>query len=454
MSERIFGTDGVRGRAGAGWLTTENVSALGRAVGRIHRSKMEAKAGERPRAVLGHDGRTSGPVLQEALARGLRAAGFEVRSAGLISSPGLALVTRSGPFGLGAMLSASHNPAEDNGIKVFSGRGEKLSDEEEKAIEARLLMEPEAETEPMAVPIDEELVEGYVDYLIDHAAARLELDGMEIVIDCANGSGSGYAPRVLERLGARVTTLHGEPDGSNINAGCGSTHPESLQREVVARGAALGIALDGDADRCILVDETGELVHGDGILTLEAHDAMATGRWKDPRIVATVMSNRGLHRALSEVGVSVIECRVGDRYVVEALRRESLPVGGEQSGHIIFGDDIHYIGDGLYTALRVLAVMRRSGSPLSTLVAPYSPYPQVLLNVPVARKPPLEELGEVGALVRRVEEEVAGEGRVLLRYSGTESLARVMVEGPDEARIQAQAEEIGALLASEIAGLG
>jgi len=452
MSEhRIFGTDGVRGRAGEGWLAEDAVSALGRAVGRVHLPHAQVAAGSRPLAVLGHDGRESGPVLQAALARGLVAAGFDVTSAGLISSPGLALLTRMGDFGLGVMLSASHNPAADNGIKVFSQRGEKLSDEEELAIEALLRAEPEPETAPIELTVDPELERRYVAYLIDHASRGLELGGLRVALDCAHGSGSHYAPLVLRQLGAEVEALHCEPDGKNINAGCGSTHPGALQREVTSSGAAIGIALDGDADRCILVDERGELVDGDGILTVVAQDAARRSQWQDPRVVATVMSNRGLHRALGEVGVSIVECAVGDRAVVEALRRESLPLGGEQSGHVIFGDDIHYVGDGLYTALRVLGVMRETGRPLSELAAPYAPFPQVLLNVPVKRKPKLESLPKVTALVDSVEDELAGNGRVLLRYSGTESLARVMVEGPDEADIRTTAERIAALLEAEIA---
>lgn len=449
--ERIFGTDGVRGRAGEGWLAEDRVSALGRAVGRIHLPlSAPPTSGGRPRAVLGHDGRASGPVLQAALARGLTAAGFDVVSAGLISSPGLALLARTLPFGLGAMLSASHNPAEDNGIKIFSHEGTKLSDEEEREIEALLQREPDAVPEAVEVPEDPALESHYVDYLLDHVGASLDLDGVEVVIDCANGSGSRFAPRVLERLGAAVHAMSCSPDGTNINRGCGSTHPEALQQEVVARGARLGIALDGDADRCILVDERGELVHGDGILTLLAREAMRTGRWEDPRIVATVMSNRGLHRALREVGVGVVECAVGDRYVVEALRREGLPLGGEQSGHVIFGDDLHFIGDGLYTALRVLEVLRAGDAPLSELAAAYRPYPQVLLNVPVGAKPPLEGLRHTATLVAEIEAELGEEGRVLLRYSGTESLARVMVEGPDRAAIEAHARAIADRLVEEI----
>lgn len=451
-SQRIFGTDGIRGKAGEGWLAEDSVSALGRALGKIHLPHAQGINGnDRPMAVLGHDGRESGPILQRALARGLHAAGFDVTSAGLISSPGLALLTRMGDFGLGVMLSASHNPAADNGIKIFSQRGEKLLDEEELAIEALLRAEPTPETDTVELPVDPALEARYVDYLIDHAAKGLRLDGMRVVIDCAHGSGSHYAPLVLERLGASVEALHCEPDGQNINSGCGSTHPEALQARVRQSGAALGIALDGDADRCILVDESGELIDGDGILTVVAHDAMARKKWKDPRVVATVMSNRGLHRAMKTVDVGIVECAVGDRSVVEALRKDKLPVGGEQSGHIIFGDDIHYIGDGLYTALRVLAIMGRTGKSISTLTSPFAAFPQVLLNVPVERKPELSSLKEVCALVDKIERDLADNGRVLLRYSGTESLARVMVEGPDEGDIRAVAEDIAKLLKAEIA---
>ena len=453
--ERIFGTDGVRGRAGEGWLAEERVSALGRAIGRIHLPHVERSTGQaRPRAVLGHDGRASGPVLQAALARGLHAAGFEAISAGLISSPGLALLTRDLPFGLGAMLSASHNPAGDNGIKIFSHEGTKLSDREELEIEELLRADLNPEVSPVDVPVDPGLESHYIERLLEQAGAELDLTGFPLVIDCANGSGSHYAPRVLERLGAGVHALHCSPDGTNINRDCGSTHPEELQREVVARGARMGIALDGDADRCILVDERGELVHGDGILTIIAREAVRDGRWSDPRVVATVMSNRGLHRALREVGVGVVECSVGDRHVVEALRREQLPLGGEQSGHVIFGDDLHYIGDGLYTALRVLRVASRAAAPLSELAAAYQPYPQVLRNVVVQAKPPLERLQRTAELVARVEGELGDEGRVLLRYSGTESLARVMVEGPDRERIEEQARTIADELVAEIASHG
>ncbi|MFT7668707.1 MAG: phosphoglucosamine mutase [Planctomycetota bacterium] len=451
-SRRIFGTDGIRGKAGDGWLSEERVSALGRAVGKIHlRHARVPESKTRPIAVLGHDGRESGPLLQEALARGLVVAGFDVTSCGLISSPGLALLTRMGEFGLGMMLSASHNPAQDNGIKIFSQDGEKLLDSEELEIETLLRTETEPETKETTLAVNPELERKYVDYLIGHAAKGLELGGMQVVIDCANGSGSHYAPLVLRRLGGEVEAIACAPDGRNINADCGSTHPENLRELVGKSGAAIGIALDGDADRCILVDERGELVDGDGILTVIAQHAMRQEHWRDPRIVATVMSNRGLYRAMDQVGVEVVECSVGDRAVVETLRREKLHLGGEQSGHIIFGEDIHYVGDGLYTALRVLGVMRATGKSLSELTAPFSAFPQVLLNIPVLSKPAISSLKEVCALVTQFEQKLAGNGRVLLRYSGTESLARVMVEGPEEIDIQAVAQEIATLLEKEIA---
>jgi phosphoglucosamine mutase len=281
-------------------------------------------------------------------------------------------------------------------------------------------------------------------------AAGLKLDGVELVVDCANGGGSRIGPRVFGRLGARVCAIAAEPDGDNINRGVGSTHPEALQSEVRKQGAAIGIALDGDGDRCMLVDERGQLVHGDGILTLLARHAMERREWSDPRLVATVMSNKGLHRALREVGVTVVTTDVGDRNVVEALRREHLRLGGEQSGHIVFGADNAFIGDGIYTALRVLRVMRESGKALSALAAPYRPFPQVLVNVNVARKPLFDTMPRVLEAVRRVEEELGQDGRVLLRYSGTESLARVMVEGPDAEMIQRRAQSLAELVGAEL----
>ena len=446
--ERLFGTDGIRGRAGEGWLSNDKVSALGRAIGEVLAPDRSARDASR-RALVGHDGRRSGPELELALARGLSSAGYETHSTGLITTPGLAVLARLEDFDLAVMISASHNAAQDNGIKIFTGRGEKLADEIEDQIEARVRRDSTPVPTGPAPIQGPELESRYLEHLLE-AAADLKLDGLAIALDCANGGGSRIAPRILGRLGAHVIPIACSPDGDNINQNCGSTQPASLQESVRLHGADLGIALDGDGDRCLLVDEHGALVNGDAILMMLARHARQEDRLPKRRIVATVMSNRGLHRALREVDVQISTCGVGDRRVVETLVREGLGLGGEQSGHVVFGNDNFYIGDGTYTALRVLEALRASQKPLSELALPYQPFPQVLLNVPVARKPDLFDMPEVADLVRQVEEQWGEDGRVLLRYSGTEPLARVMVEGPDESRIRAQAQEIAGLIARKI----
>lgn len=447
----LFGTDGIRGRAGEGWLSTGAARLLGLTLGRDLDLAMHKPEGAPHRAVLGHDGRRSGPELQAAVAEGLREAGYDCVSAGLITTPGLAIIAHLDDYDLAVMISASHNPACDNGIKIFGPGGEKLADEVEDQIEAHLLAaglpdEP-CETEPMVT--DFELEEAYVTHLVA-TAGNLNLTGLNIVLDCANGGGSRIAPKVLGRLGARVHTIAAEPDGDNINEHCGATHLEVLQSEVRRQGAGIGIALDGDGDRCMLVDENGGVVHGDGVMTLLSLFAVRKGKWDNPRIVATVMSNKGLHRALRDVGVSVLTVGVGDRSVVAGLKAEGLPLGGEQSGHIVFGSDLFHIGDGTYTALRVLEVLRASGLPLSELAAPYQPYPQVLLNIPVTSKPPLDSIPGLREAAEKVESQLGEDGRVLLRYSGTESLARVMVEGPNATEIEEHAKNLAALFVRQI----
>ena len=440
---RIFGTDGIRGRFGEGWLSIDAVSALGRAVGKV----WSREAGRK--ALVGHDGRASGPELARALSRGLATSGFETTTAGLITTPGLAWAGRTRDFVLTAMISASHNPAQDNGIKIFGAGGDKLPDETEMEIERELHRDASPVVDGPDPTSDPSLEEAFLQYLKD-AAGDLKLDGLKLVLDCANGGGSRIAPRLFRELGADVIAVACEPDGKNINAGCGSTHPEELARTVVEKGAAVGIALDGDGDRCILVDEKGRLVDGDPILTLVARNAVRHKRWKTNRIVATVMSNKGLHKALREVGVEIETVGVGDRRVVEALRNGDLPLGGEQSGHIVFGRDNDYTGDGTYTALRVLQILVEEESTLSELTAPFRAFPQVLVNVPVTHKPDLEDFASVTEVVRRIESALGEDGRVLLRYSGTESLARVMVEGPDDDWIREQAEALAAVISEEI----
>lgn len=453
-SPRLFGTDGIRGTYGEGWLTAERVARLGRTIGQVLGN------GATGRALLGHDGRRSGPILEAALARGLGETGVEVTSAGLITTPALALEGLRQSFDLTVMISASHNPARDNGIKVFGQEGKKIADEVEREIERRVHAELEAEgaaaipsatDELPSLPHEPAIESAYLEHL-SQAFASLKLGGVNVVIDCANGGGSRLGPRILGRLGAQVTALAAEPDGDNINAGCGSTHPEGLQDQVRRESAHIGIALDGDGDRCMLVDERGVLVNGDGILTILGRHAAQRGAWEDPRIVATVMSNKGLHRALRDVGVGVVTVGVGDRNVVEAMRAEGLELGGEQSGHVICGAEHSFLGDGIYTALRVLQAMAEAQAPLSELAAPYVEFPQVLINVPVAEKPDFGELPAVTARVASIEETLGDDGRVLLRYSGTEPLARVMVEGPDEGWIRESAQEVADLIAREIGG--
>jgi len=447
MSQRIFGTDGIRGHAGEGWLEPAATAQVALAVARRVLETRGPAEGP-PRALLGHDGRASGPELIAAFARGLGSAGFELAHAGLIPTPGLAWLARERDFDLGVMVSASHNPATDNGIKLFGRGGGKFGADDERAVEQGLHGGRLVVPERPAPEVDPSLASAYAHALVE--AAGVELSGVRVVVDCANGAGSAVAPDVLVRLGAEVHAIHAAPDGLNINADCGSTHPESLQAEVLRRDAALGFALDGDGDRCLLVDERGELVDGDAMLTLFAHHAVARGAWSDRRVVATVMSNKGLERALREVGVGLVRVPVGDRHVVEALRAEGLPLGGEQSGHVVFGADHAYIGDGIYTALRALRVVRESGRTLSELAGAFRAFPQVLVNVRVARKPDLAGLPRVAAKLAEIEAELGEDGRVLLRYSGTEPLARVMIEGPEQERIQRLADDLAGRIAAEI----
>ena len=438
----IFGTDGIRGRAGSGWLSLQGAAHIGWAVGSVLGAQ-SAGSGTL-RALLAHDGRRSGPELERALACGLRAAGVESESAGLLPTPGLAWLTRDQDYGLGIMVSASHNPAQDNGIKVFNAAGDKLADEVQAQIEALLHQTPpdwDVDQAPRPA-LQAHLEDDYLRHLVGRWGADLNLAGLSIVIDCANGAGSRSGPRALGRLGAKVHTIADRPDGENINRDCGSTHPEALMAAVREAGADVGIALDGDGDRCLLVDDQANLVDGDAILMVLARAMARQGDLPQGKIVATVMSNRGLHRALRDQGIQIVEVGVGDRNVVEAQRREGIALGGEQSGHVILGEANHFIGDGLVTALAVLRERVDSASSLSELTRAFETMPQILINVPVREKPPLDTIEGLSERVQAFEQELGQDGRILLRYSGTEKLARVMVEGPNPDRIQVQAKEL------------
>ncbi len=465
---RLFGTDGVRGRFGEPPLDRQTVTALARQIAATlaeRRGGPDGAAGSAaaPVVILGGDTRESTPEICRWLAAGLAAGGVQVRDAGVISTPGIAFLAQALGADAGIAVSASHNPYPDNGIKLLDGNGFKWTEDAELALAARLDAAGEAAATAAAdaaphaeLPaVDASLRDRYLTHLAAEVARLtsgpqvLPLAGLRIVADAGNGAASGYAGEIFGRLGAEVTLLCAAPDGRNVNLGCGSTAPEAMAAAVVAAGAHLGVAFDGDADRCIVADECGQVRDGDAILYLLATSLQAAGRLVPPQVVATSMSNLGLERALARQGIGVVRCDVGDRWVVEAMRRDGIRLGGEQSGHIVWLDAAT-TGDGLLTALAIAARLRRSGQPLSALLAPFRRYPQILLNVRVARKPDLSTLPAIAAAVRAVETDLGEDGRLVLRYSGTEPLARVMIEGPDQTTIDTLATHLATLLAAEL----
>jgi phosphoglucosamine mutase len=450
---RLFGTDGVRGRANQYPMTAEMALSLGQAVAHVFASAGE----ERPRIIIGKDTRLSGYLFEDALAAGICAMGVDVMQVGPMPTPGMAFLTADMRCAAGVMISASHNPYTDNGIKFFSRDGFKLPDEVEARIEA-LVGSPElaaalapADRIGQARRIDD--VEGrYVVFLKNTFPRELSLEGVRVVLDCANGAAYKVGPTVLEELGAEVIRLGVTPNGRNINEECGSLSPGHTAAKVRELRADFGFALDGDADRCVVVDERGQVVDGDALLALLAEDASARGALRGGKVVATVMSNLGLERALARRNVGLVRTAVGDRYVVEAMRSGGYNVGGEQSGHIVLLDH-NTTGDGLITALQVLAIARRRNRPLSQLCEGFERFPQVLVNVKVSEKKPIDALPDLAAAVRRIEAALGERGRVLIRYSGTEPKARVMVEGEDEARVREYAEELASRLQRSVGGM-
>jgi phosphoglucosamine mutase len=450
MTQRkLFGTDGIRGLAGAPPLDDATVRAIGHAVA----TTLAEILGRAPRIVSGRDTRESGPHIEATFADGVRAAGGSLDSAGVITTPGVACVTRLEGYDAGIVISASHNPYHDNGIKIFSPTGRKLADEAEARVEALVAgggnPPPAARAAGHGPGATDTHHDRYLAFLRERAAEDLDLSGMRLAIDCAHGAAYALAPELFRSLGADVRAIGVEPDGRNINEGCGSLHLDSLGALVRASWADLGVAFDGDADRALFVDARGEPVDGDAILYALALDLDARGALAGRRVVATVMSNVGLEIALGERGVALVRTPVGDKNVLEELLRGGGSLGGEQSGHMIF-PDISLAGDGMITALEVLAAVRRAGKPLEELVSGMKRYPQVLLNVRVREKRPFESVPEIAAAAGDVERELEGAGRLLLRYSGTENLARVMIEGRDESEIRAQAERIADAIRSTI----
>jgi phosphoglucosamine mutase len=437
----LFGTDGVRGVANVHPMTAEIAMQLGRALAYSIR-----RGPHRHRVVIGKDTRLSGYMLEQSLAAGICSMGVDVVLVGPLPTPGISFITRSQRADAGAVISASHNPYQDNGIKFFSGDGFKLPDQTEAELEALIFNRTIDHLRPTATKIGkafrlDDAAGRYVEYLKNSFPDRLTLDGLTLVVDCANGAGYRVAPAVFEELGARVVRIGVKPDGQNINHRTGSLFPEQLCRAVLKENAQLGIALDGDADRVIIADELGQVADGDAVMAVCARDMARRRALAKKTVVATVMSNLGLDLALKEGGIRCLRTQVGDRYVVETMRRVRANFGGEQSGHLIFLDHAT-TGDGTLAALRLLAIMVAEAKPLSELTKIFVKVPQRLVNVQVQRRQALETLPGVSRAIREAERQLRLKGRVLVRFSGTEAKVRILVESPDEPRNRSLADEI------------
>jgi len=447
----LFGTDGIRGEAGKFPLDEPTVNIIGSSLARY----LGTVSSKPPVIVIGRDTRESGAWLERALITGASAAGAKCLSAGVITTPGVAYLTRVMQADAGVVISASHNPYHDNGIKIFAPSGQKIADAVERQIETDIFDNSgTAPTRMNEAPSDsssENLRKRYLTFLTDEIGNGLKLNGLTVVLDCANGASSELAPALFEALGARVIATNVSPDGRNINLNCGSLHIESLQATVVAERSNLGIAFDGDADRSLFVDAAGNFVDGDATLWVLATYLLKRQRLEQGIVVATVMSNIGLELALRSVGVELVRTDVGDKYVLEELLRRGASLGGEQSGHIIL-PELSLAGDGMITALGLIRVMTEEGGTLQDLTSGFRRYPQVLLNVRVREKVAFSDLPAVQRAVKEVEERLSQNGRLLLRYSGTEPLARVMIEGANQSDIETYAERIAKEIRQEIGG--
>jgi phosphoglucosamine mutase len=445
----LFGTDGIRGEAGQFPLDAHTVSAIGYSLA-SHLSKTTGP----PEIVIGRDTRESGDWLERALIDGATRAGGKCLSAGVITTPGVAFLTRKLGADAGVVISASHNPYQDNGIKIFAPSGEKMDDSVERVIEADIFAgvsprTPSFDSEPPAPEQEANLQQQYLAFLSDQIGQGLDLKDLKIVVDCANGASSSLAPELFKRLGAETLAINCNPDGRNINLNCGSLHIDSLREQVVAHKADLGVAFDGDADRSLFVDENGNFVDGDATLWVLANHLKSHGRLKDETVVATVMSNVGLEIAFRAVGIKLVRTDVGDKCVLDELLGRNATLGGEQSGHIIL-PELSLAGDGMITALSLLRALRDSGKSLGRTTTGFQAYPQILLNVRVREKRPFADLPPVQTAVGEVEKKLENKGRLLLRYSGTESLARVMIEGENQHQIESYAEKIASAIKREI----
>jgi len=435
---RLFGTDGIRGRAGDPPLDAATLRRLGGAVASV----MQRELGRPARVVLGRDTRESGPELLRAVAAGLASAGASVRSAGVVPTPAVAHLARTGAFDVGIVVSASHNPWHDNGVKIFGTDGMKLADDLEAAVERELAGVPGGEIGAASAPADEPaLGAAHASWLEERGRAMGGLQGLRLIADCAHGAASAFAAPLFRALGADVVVMQASPDGRNINEGCGAVHPQALCDAVAQAGADLGVAFDGDADRAVFCDGSGRVVDGDNVLLMAADALRARGGLKGGGVVGTIMSNHGLDEALRTRGLTLIRERVGDRNVLMRMLTSGCNLGGEPSGHVIFLDDAP-AGDGLLTALHVMAIVRSSGRKLDELAAALRRTPQVLRNVRVQVRRPLEEVDGHAARVTRWTDELAGTGRVVVRWSGTEPVVRVMAEGHDQRLVDACVNDI------------
>lgn len=445
MAKRLFGTDGIRGVAGNPPLDPQTITALGIALGD---DLVRRELGARP-VLIGMDTRESGPVIAAQLAEGLRRSGVGALFAGVVTTPGVAYLTRTGNFSAGVMISASHNPFEDNGIKIFARTGYKLPDEEEHEIEEEIfrIVQDVYGTETNASLTHTFPVRPYLDFLL--STIRTKPNGLKLVIDCGNGAASDLAPQLFREAGAAVTAICNQPNGRNINLGCGALHVEALREAVLEKDADAGVAFDGDADRAILISPRGRIIDGDAAMLIAARRLQADGHLAGNLVVSTVMSNLGLEKALGQLGIRMLRTPVGDKYVLEEMLRRNAALGGEQSGHVIFRE-YATTGDGMLTALKLLETCVRDKATLDELAADLTVFPQLLVNIRVKERRPLEEMPAVTGEIRACESALNGSGRVLVRFSGTEPLARVMVEGPDLEQVESWAGRIASAIRVEL----
>jgi phosphoglucosamine mutase len=445
IMKKLFGTDGIRGEAGIFPLDAATIYTIGQSLARQYAEK----SGRKPRFITGRDTRESGSWIEKAFHDGVHAAGGEAISAEIITTPGVAFLTKQFEFDAGVVISASHNPFHDNGLKVFLPSGKKIDETIEREIEKDIFKRRESEVESReSGEVDnsrtDEFQNAYLNYLAE-SFSSLSLKGFRIVLDCANGASSNLAPRLFEKFGAEVIAIHNLPDGKNINANCGSTHIQNLQAKVIADKANFGVAFDGDADRSLFVDEHGKFVDGDITLWAMAQHLQSHNKLNNNTVVATVMSNIGLEIALKSKNINLLRTDVGDKYVLQSLIETNSSVGGEQSGHIIFPNR-SLVGDGMFTALSLLETLSETGKSLSEISRGFESFPQILVNVEVAEKRPFEEVAEIMEAANQIETELGAKGRLLLRYSGTENLARVMIEGENQADVEQRANRLAEVI--------